>query len=221
MSRLSIQEKQGFDMRFAAIRSIDPETLVSTNEQWKHSIKDVRVGGCVIFNEQTHIVESIGRYDEFDENFKKKTGFSSFELKLFCLETGKHCDIEWEEDDEVEISVTTTVLSFSDLRDDEGDSIDDDDLDQICSDKDSVVYNNTVFNYDDDWPARYYRNGGSRDGLKVFFYDFESKGGTCLSIEEWVTGSGENASYEYELFLSEPVNPASIGVMSLGPKSDV
>ena len=106
--------------------------------------------------------------------------------------------------------MTLERFSFRNLKDDAGESIDEDDLDQIADDKDVVVINGEKFWYDDDWASVYYR--GTKQE-KVYMYEFENEVQTkFLTIEEW-SGSGKD---EYQIYTSSPVNPDSINIISKG-----
>lgn len=210
---LNPQEARSFDKRFAAIQSIAPGGIVSEKERYKLTIKDVMVGGVIRFGNKTFLVKETGLYNETDESYQKKKKYRFFELKLFCLETGEIVNIEWEEDDEIEISLTTGTLEFCDLRDDEGKDIDEDDLDQIVDDEDSVYVNGREFRYSDDYAALYYRNQLSADPEKVYFYEFKVSDGTELTIEEWVVGPDKE---EYQLYYSRQMDPSEIEVIHCG-----
>ncbi|MCP4024349.1 MAG: DUF4178 domain-containing protein, partial [Desulfobacteraceae bacterium] len=128
-----------------------------------------------------------------------------------CLETGETFNFEWEYDDELEIAMTLERLSFRNLKDEAGENIDEDDLDQIADDKDAVVFNQEKFWYEDDWAAIYLR--GTKEE-KVYMYEFENEGALkFLTIEEWDSGSGKES---YQIYTSLPVEPGNIRVLSKG-----
>lgn len=200
--------------RKAAIRGLAPSALIPQGERWRKNIKDVREGGYLRFDDKTFMVVDISTYAETDEKFRK-TGSSWTELRLLCLETGETVWLEWEEDDDIEMYLTLRSLSFRDIRDDEGGSIDDDDLDDLADDQDSITLRGKTFDYDDDYGALYKRGGKGRDqkGDKVYFYDFVAADGECITVEEWLEGHDK---YSYELFLSRPLDAASVEIVSTG-----
>lgn len=195
--------------QFASVRKMTG--VIPEKERFNYSIKDIKAGGYFRISGKVYLVEEISSYREFDENFTKKRDYSWNELKLFCINTGETINVEWEEDDVLEVSLTTVKLKFKDIRDDENGEIDEDDLDQISKEEDSLFYGKKEFSYDDDYAAKFYR-GDDKEGDKVYFYDFEAKDGTCLTIEEW---GDDESGYKYEIYLSSMVDPADIEVLAL------
>ena len=213
MSLLETATKRRFDAQFAAIRLLDPASLIAEDERYRHTIKDVRVGGGICLSKKTYLVREVGKYEETDDKFRKKAGDVWYELKLFCLETGEEVNIEWEEDDELEVSLTTGFLKFSQLCDDEGGKVDEDDLADLSGEEDGLFYQGKRFDYDDDCAAIFTRSDGRSE--QVYMYDFEASDGTQLTIEEWVIDK-EGDKYEYQIFLARSVDPDSIEVLSAG-----
>ncbi len=204
-----------------AIRGFNPATMVASSARHKHTIKDVREGGFIRFGGKTFRVDGISTYVEMTDGFKRDKAFSWQELTLFCLENGQTSYLEWEEDDKIKIHLTVANLSFRDLRDDEDGAIDEDDLDALCDDGEAIFCKGFRFDYDDDYAARYVRGGrgrekkkGSKAYDKVYFYEFALSGGDSITIEEWTDGEDE----DYEVFLSRPLQPSEIEIISLGGK---
>ncbi|SHK46927.1 protein of unknown function [Desulfatibacillum alkenivorans DSM 16219] len=201
--------RRRLDSQFAAARSLNPEKVVPVNERYKYTIEDVGLGDFIRLNSKTYVVKEIGVYKETGEDFKKKTGDLWTELKLFCIEDGESIHIEWEKDDEVEAFVTEKTLDFTQIKDDRGDDLDEDDLDDLAEEEDTIFYGKTPFEYDDDYAALYEREGKSPE--KVYFYDFVSRDKKMITIEEWGSGGGRE---EYQLFLSREINPDSIELVA-------
>jgi hypothetical protein len=189
--------------RLAVIRSMPMP--IPKSQRHTLSIKDVAAGGFLKFSGKIWKVEEVSRYDEYNEKSKKLTGDTTFELRLFCLETGETGWLEWSEDDEVEIYFTTKEIHFRDLKDENNDGIDEDDLEQIVSDEDSIYYQGAEFEYDDDWPSFYHRGCGEKSE-SVYMYEFWAESGTSITIEEWI---GD----EYHIFLSAQVNARDIEIL--------
>ena len=148
------------------------------------------------------------------EDFATRQDYFITELTCLCLETGIVSYFEWQVDDELEISVTLEHTRFKHIKDEEGNAVDEDDLDQIAEDRDAIVYSGQTFWYEDDWAALYQRNGREE---KVYMYEFENEGGSLsLTIEEW-SGSGRD---EYKIYLSKSVAPDQITIMSKGAPGD-
>jgi len=207
---LDIATQKSFQERFDAIRTLKKENLVSGQEKMQLSIKDAGKHSFFEYLGNTYFVKELSKYEETSDDFKSKKGYFIYELTSLCLETGKIFNFEWEFDDELEVSMTLERLSFRNLKDDEGNSIDEDDLDQIADEKDVIVINGEKFWYEDDWASVYYR--GTREE-KVYMYEFENESHTkSLTIEEW-SGSGKD---EYQIYTSSPVDPNSISIISKG-----
>lgn len=209
-NNLGASFKRNYSRRLERLRTLKANRLVPQNRRYSFSIKDVKAGGFLKFEGMTYKVESISVYRETDEDFVKELDYVFYELKLFCLETGEIFNMEWEEDDEVEASLTIKKLRFTDLSDDAGESIDEDDLDQISEDEDSVFFNGTEFYYDDDYACFYYRDGGDKKD-KVYFYEFVADDETSVCIEEWISNNKES----YEIYYSRKINPDEIEVLAL------
>ena len=207
---LDIATQKSFQERFSAIRTLKKENLVTGQEKSLLSIKDA--GGHSFFEYlgNTYFVKDLNKYEETSDDFKSKKGYFIFELTCLCLETGKSFNFEWEFDDELEVSMTLERLSFRDLKDDAGEPIDEDDLDQIADDKDVIVINDEKFWYEDDWASVYYR--GTKEE-NVYMYEFGNESQTkFLTVEEW-SGSGKD---EYQIYTSSPVDPKNISIISKG-----
>ncbi len=207
---LDIATQKSFQERLSAIRTLKKNHLVFGQEKALLSIKDAGTHSFFEYSGSTYFVKNLNKYEETSDDFKSKKGYFIYELTCLCLETGQTIHFEWEFDDELEVSMTLERFSFRNLKDDAGESIDEDDLDQIADDKDVVVINGEKFWYDDDWASVYYR--GTKQE-KVYMYEFENEAQTkFLTIEEW-SGSGKD---EYQIYTSRPVNPDSINIISKG-----
>ncbi|NOX35362.1 MAG: DUF4178 domain-containing protein [Deltaproteobacteria bacterium] len=207
---LDIATQKSFQERFLAVRTLKREHLVSAREKASLSLRDAGSNSFFEYLGNTYFVKTQNKYEETSDDFKTKKAYFIYELTCLCLETGKLFNFEWEFDDELEISMTLDRLSFRDLKDEKGEQIDEDDLDQIADDKDVILTGDEKFFYEDDWASIYYREGKEE---KVYMYEFENNAGTkFLTIEEW-SGSGRE---EYQIYTSSPVDPALISIISKG-----
>lgn len=207
---LDITVQKSFQERFTTIRTLQKEALVSPKQSLQLSIKDAGETAFFEYLGHTYFIKEKNGYEETSDDFKNKKGYFIYELTCLCLETGKTVHFEWEFDDELEISMTLDRFSFRNLTDDQGQPIDEDDLDQIAEDKDAIVVNGETFWYEDDWASIFSRAGKQE---KVYMYEFENEGSTkFLSIEEW-QGSGRD---EYQIYTSVPIHPDSISLISKG-----
>ncbi len=207
---LDTATQKSFQERFTAIRTLKKQNLASGSEKAEITLQSSGKFSFFEYQGNTWFVKDVNRYEETSEDFKTKKGYFIHELTCLCLETGKTVNFEWEFDDELEIAMTLERLSFRNLKDDAGEAIDEDDLDQIADDKDAIVVNNEKFWYEDDWAALYYR--GAKEE-KVYMYEFENESHTkFLTIEEW-SGSGKD---QYQIYTSSPVDPQSIDILTKG-----
>lgn len=210
---INTADKKSFDQRFSLIRTLDPEQMVSEEEQASLTIMDIEKGGFFSCFGDTYYVKEKNIYQETDENFSQAQDYTVTELTCLCLETGASGHFEWEYDDELEVSITLDQTNFRRLTDDQGQSIDEDDLDQIVEDEDSIVYAGEKFFYDDDWAAIYKRAGKEE---QVYIYEFANDSSTLsITIEEW-TGSSKD---EYRIYISKPFVPEEITVLTKGKQS--
>lgn len=216
MSLLTVQQKRQFDQQFERIRSLDPMSVVPENERYRLTIEDVKFGGVLKIDGNHFMVTTIGSYTEMaDESYNKPIEGQWFELKLFCLETGEVKFLEWEEDDEIEMSTTVKKVDFQDLKDDMGDPIDEDDLEEIVDKEESILYAGTTYAYSDDYPVVFWRdvNDSESEKLNVYFYDFKGNETESLTIEEWQLGRDK---YSYDIFISRSLDPNSVEVLVKG-----
>ncbi|WP_321494949.1 DUF4178 domain-containing protein [uncultured Desulfobacter sp.] len=207
---LSVPEQKSFDQRFSLIRALTPDKVLSKEEQSRLTIMDAGVGGCFTCFDNTYIIQEINTYQEASDNYSKLEDFFVTELTCLCLETGVLGHFEWEFDDELEVCITLDQTKFKRLTDDEGQPIDEDDLDQIADDEDSIVYAGETYDYDDDWAAVYRRNGREE---RVYMYEFVNNlSALFITIEEWQDGDKE----EYRIYISRPVDPAELTLITRG-----
>lgn len=207
---LDAAELKSYQQRFDTIRSLEKEQLIPDDQKTRLTIKDAGKNALFQYEGKTWSIQDINRYEETSEDFKQRKGYFIYELTCLCLETGKSVFFEWEEDDTLEISMTLEQAGFRNLTDDEGQAIDEDDLDQIADDRDAVILNGEKFWYEDDWPAVYEKGGKTEN---VYMYEFENESHSrFLTIEEW-SGSGRDT---YRIYTSMPVPPNAVDLITRG-----
>lgn len=191
-----------------AIRNMSP---MPESERRKFNITHAKKGSYIHIGEKDYLVEGVSQYVEHNWKLSKKKDFASFELDLLCLDTGERSGIEWEKDDVVEVSVTSSEINMSEIS---GGNI----QEIRENEAGSIFHNGKDFFYEDDWAALYYRDCGDT-GIRVRFYEFEAKDGTCLTIEEWMDGPPEdpNTELEYEGFLSHGLDQDEITILQVAP----
>jgi hypothetical protein len=196
--------------RLDTIRLLTRDVRVPSSERFKYSIKDLKHLGFVRLNGDVCYAKQGGRYDEWDENYKVRKAYSAHEFRLLNLRTGRTVLLEWEEEDET-ISAVTSVnkLKWSDLTDEAGESIDEDDLEEMGS-GDGIKYKGKVFWYDDDWAAMY-APFNKQTSERAWIYEFQADDGQMLTIEEW--GGGEKSS-DYEIWHCLSIDPNAIEIIA-------
>lgn len=211
MTGLSPALLRRIDEQFAAIRAM-PTVRVPASEQHRMTLASVTIGSYVCFQESTWRVTAKDRYVEWNERMDREiVGEEWFELTLFSLNDGSTVQLEWSEDDAIEACVTVRQLTFRDCFDETGEGIDEDDLDTIADDEDSVFCGGREYEYADDYPAAFHRAGKSGAEL-AYFYEFTTEDGMILTIEEWRAGGHER----YALWLSRAIDPRSVTILSIG-----
>lgn len=213
---LDIGQRQRFDARFAEIRRIDPARLIRREKRAQYSIRDVGPGGVLRFDGKNLRVTATSVYRETDDLFRREKNFCVTELTLFCLETGATHYMEWEIDDQLEICWTTRELSAKELKYDNGEPVDFDDADEMADEEETLVFDGTTYDYDDDWSARWQASDGR--SACVFMIDFGSERTGWITIESWSDDGDENGGWDYQAFHSVAVEPSSIEILSLGEK---
>ncbi len=208
---LSQDFRRRLDEQFDAVRRMPPP--LPPDERHRHVVSDVAEGGYLRFEGHTYLAREVSRYAGLDGSTGRES-WEWFELKLFRLEDSETIYMEWEEDDELEIYLATDKLAFRDLEDDEGEPIDETDLDRIVAGSRVIVCDGTAFDYRNDYPARFYRGGKKGRPQDAYFYDFATPGGERLTVEEWTTGGRES----YEIYLSRELSPRAVEVLSTGGK---
>lgn len=205
MTTLSASKRRSLDERFSLIAGLP--SFISATERYKHTLRDVRQGGVIRFGGKVWLVRELNTCTD------KEDGYLTTELVLLCFDTGETTTIEWDFDDELEVSQNIRKLSFRDLKDEEGERIDDDDLEQIVDDEDSVFLNGQEFEFEEDCDVIFRRVGSSEEPCEVWTLDFEANDGAQgITIEEWQGNGGES----YEVWLWKAVEPDAIEVLLTG-----
>lgn len=197
--------------RLDAIRALARDNRIPPDQRFNYSIKDIAPSGFVRLRGDVCHVMAGGRYDEWNEKYKKKLDYTSHEYRLRNLRTGQIVLLEWDEEDQVvSASVSLKKLKWSELADEAGAAIDEDDLEEMDS-GDGIKYGGKVYWYDDDWAAKYVP-AGKHNGEKAWIYEFEAEDGEMLTIEEW--GGGEKGD-DYEIWHCLPIDPDTIEVLAV------
>lgn len=186
------------DRQFAAVRAMPPP--IPRSDRYRHGVEELRKGAYFRIRNVVYRVEAVSEYREKKETWQ--------ELECLAIQTGETVFIEWERDDEVEVSLNGPELSLRDLGVDAArvESISDEE-------RGSIRYAGKTFHYDDDYAATYHREGAV-EGQKVYFYDFETEDEKWgLAVEEW---GNEPDGFEYQAFMCEYLSDDDIEVLVAG-----
>lgn len=185
---------RNFEGRLVLVRAL-PAPL-SKAEQLKRSIKNVGPGDCLSLDGEFFFIEEKSRYKEGSSQW--------FELRLVSLLAGEIVFLEWEEDDEIEISLWRGARSkLCDLNLTAGDLRRFDD-----EERGSFMYQGLVYTYDESDEAIWFQgNVPNAKGRKLYYWDFSQRDGRRLiSVERW----GD----EYEVCFGSRVDPRLIVVIA-------
>ena len=179
--------------RLDVIRSM-PQPI-PPNDRFRYSVKDVKVGGFIWIKDKVFSIAEQYRY--------KDNGDEWVEFKLYSCNDGKTLYLEWEEDDELTVSLTSEIIKFKDLN------IDEDDLEEMDEEEEGKIkFRGKTYSYEDSYKATFHR-GDSAKGDELYIYEFEDEDGKFLTIEEW---EGD----DYEAFTGSTIPPGEIEVLALG-----
>lgn len=186
------------EKQFDAIRAMP--TPIPPHERHRHTIENVQAGGYVRVRGGLYRVVEVSHYQQKKERW--------FELELFGLEDGETLYVEWERDDEVEISINEPKFKLREL------GVSADEIEAMSDEEEGELsIGGRTFHYDDDYKATFHR-GGASDGEKVYCYDFETRDERhCLTVEEW---GDESDGYEYEVYVSEYADVDAVEVLVTG-----
>jgi hypothetical protein len=198
--------------RLDAIRTLTRKARIPAADKFRFSIKDVKPAGFIRLHGEVCFVMQGGRYDEWNEAYTKKQDYAVHEYRLLNMRTGGLLLLEWDEADQVvSACASEKKLKWSELADEAGEAIDEDDLEEIGS-GDGITYNGKIFWYDDDWAAKYIQ-AGKRKAENAWVYEFEADDGDMLTIEEW---SGGEKADDYEIWYCKPIDPNGVEIISTG-----
>jgi hypothetical protein len=187
------------DRQFDALRAM-PEPIPA-RERYKHTVESLAKGGYLRFRGELYRVDDVHTYRE-------KDGSTWEELELLGLISGETRFLEWERDDELEVSWNDRPVKLADI------GTTPDEIERIAdAESGSIQYAGKTFRYDDDYSAVFLRSG-TGEPEPVYFYDFETSDEEwCLTVEEW---GDADSGYEYEVYQSEYIEADAIEVLATG-----
>lgn len=181
-----------------ALRALNGINLENKNKL--ESVMNLQKGSYFLFEKELYLVEEVGVYNE--------KGFKWNELECYNITADKKVYFEVEKDDEIEMSMTIAEIKLSQINKDA------DQIEDIADNEEgSIIYNGRLndrtYEYEDDYGAKWSRNGESFD---VYFYDFINKSNECLTVEEWKLAPNE---YEYKAYLSKEIFHENITIVKI------
>lgn len=183
-------------------------------------IQQLKVGGFIEFDDATFKVMAVSKYLEVKwGNFKKKKReYWVTELQLLNLLSGEKSFIEWEFDDELEISKTLSQIKLTAITCGSA-PLTRKHLDDIAEEEHGTVhYQGVDYHYseDDTWAALYYPRVES-EPLQVRLYEFGSADDQYLTIELW---QDEDSKPEREAFISMELSHKEISILQIASSGD-
>lgn len=198
--------------RLTAIRGLNPAPVA---ERKSFDIRNLKNGGYVDWDDQTWLVQNVYLYLDvkWKDFSKRKKDYWVTELELVSLNTGKVRFVEWEYDDELEVSQTDSTVQLRDIQYD-GRSIKHRDLEEIAEEEEGeVIVDGTTYSYveDDTWAGLFMKAGGSKEGTPMRAYEFASRKDTYLTIETWHEDDDDRP--EREAFVSHEIKGSLFDVL--------
>lgn len=196
--------------QFQAVRGLSP---TPSQRVCKQDIRQLKKGGYLEIKGNTFLVSDVFRYLEvkWSSFKKKKSEYWVTELQLVNVLTGEKTFIEWEFDDELEVSQTVAEVQLKDLTEN-GKPISRQTLDDIAEEEHGILkYNGQKYHYieDDTWAALFYRNT-TDEPLQVRMYEFKGDDGSYLTLELW---EDEDSKPEREAFISKELLVSAINLL--------
>ena len=203
--------------RLYAVRGLAPQPSSNTLNR---DIRTVHEGGYIDIDGETYLVVKVYKYlDVKWKSFnRRKKEYWVTELQLSHLLSGEKTFIEWEVDDELEMSQTLSQIKMNDISCN-GRPLTRTDLEDISEEEHGVVkYAGTDFHYseDDTWAALFFRDE-TDEPLPVRMYEFVADNDKCLTIELW---EEEDSKPEREAFISQELQKKSIAVLQAAPSGE-
>lgn len=202
--------------RIKSIRGLTAlaETLPSTD-----NIQKLIKGGYLDIKGETYEVVAVSKYlDVKWETFgRRKSDYWVHELELVHCLSGKRLFIEWEVDDELEISESLSQLKLRDILYNDK-PINRQALEDIAEEESGQIkVAGTLFHYSEDetWAALYYPESQG-EALAVRMYEFESDSDKCVTIELW---EDEGSKPEREAFMSTALSSSVVNILQIGPSN--
>lgn len=186
-----------------AQKRLPPQAIVSAKRNYPPDelrLENVQAGGLI------HLSAVGPDLEDFDLKILAKHIYRESDYTWYELEGDRGEQkvwLEYEEDDELNISMKVKDLKLRDL------AIERSELDQMISQEDGEIrYQNEIYYFEDHGQAVFYRYGLDDNAESFTYIDFETEDGQkFLSIADW--------DGELEISLSVAIRPSQISVYSL------
>ena len=200
-------------VRLDTIRELN---VLTESKARKLSVKDLVEGSFLELDKNVFKVKSVSRYLDvkWSSFAPRKNNYVITEIELFSINSGEKGYLEWEEDDELEIYLTTDLVKLRDISV-SGKILTTSLLEDIAEEEEGVVsFNGVSYEYseEDTWAGRFSKSGDLKDGIPMRAYEFESNDGKSLTIETWHEDSDEKP--DREAFLSKQIKPSAIKILA-------
>jgi translation elongation factor P/translation initiation factor 5A len=196
------QLRTKLDQSFNLIREI-PLTKLRPLERTKKTVKDLKVGSVVKVEGIVYLITD--KYTYYD---KKKDVVDCVEFQLTDVLDNTVMYVEYTEDDEVEIYVTTKELTKAEIQD----TLPQIDYQFVKNEVGNLTVAgiSTTFYFEDHWKSRFVRDGGDLENSEVVkMVEFEAEDGeSYLTFEYW---GGETMT----TFVSEKINSIKIEILAI------
>jgi len=200
-------------VRLDTIRELN---ILPESKAKKLSVKDLVQGSFLELSENVFKVQSVSRYLDvkWSSFAPRKNDYIITELELFSIKNGKKSYLEWEQDDELEVFLTTDLVKLREISV-AGRKLTTALLEDIAEEEEGVIsFKGVNYEYseEDTWAGRFSKSGDLKDGTPMRAYEFESNDGKCLTIETWHEESDEKP--DREAFISKQIKPSAIKILA-------
>ncbi len=150
-----------------------PRTL-PPGERHNITVEDLRPNGFVTVRGTTYKVTRRHRYVE---NYKQKT-WTSYELELVSLTDDSRTWLEFEDDDGLQISLSTKEQSLSTV------GVTEDQIKEwVDEEEGGFRFEGRTYEYDDDGKVQFFKDDGD-ESEEYYYADFDA-GGHSVGFERW------------------------------------
>ncbi len=173
------------------IRTI--ENPVDKKERIKKDITKCKIGDVISIKDECFKIMERNKYQE--------SSWQWFEYKLYSLKDGRTLFLEWEIDDEVELTLyyATPTLKETGLTPEMLKKFDDDE-------EGSFLWNSKTMIYEESDKALFFR-GENTKGEAFYYWDFEDDSESMFfSVEKWDDG--------YEVFIGKEIEASTINILA-------